>query len=165
MKILIAYASKTGSTREMAALLGESMPNQEVVLADLGEQRPNPAEFDYIVLGAPIRFNRVHRAMRTYLAEHEACIAAMPHTLFLCCAFSDQLEHYFSVAFPRAVRESAEQCVYFGGDLSLSRQHGLAKWLTRMLRNSILESEEDGACLPCLLPEHVRLLAERLRKK
>ena len=165
MRILIAYASKTGSAREMATLLAENLPNQEVTLCDLGTEQPDPSGFDHVVLGGSIRMNRAHKALRAYLARYGEVLCAIPHTLFLCCAFSDQLDHYFAVAFDRALLDSAEECVYFGGDLTLSRQRGFDKFLTRLLRNGILEGEEDGLCLPNLLPEHVRLLADRLRKK
>lgn len=165
MKLLIAYAGKTGSAAEMAALLAKHIPNHELTVCNLAESAPDPAAFDYVVLGASIRYNRVQKPLRAYIDAHREVLCAMPHTLFLCCAFPDQLEHYFAVAFPRELRESAESMEYFGGDLSLSRQRGIDKIITRMLRNSILEGEEDGLVLPTLLPEHVRLLADRLRKK
>ena len=165
MKLLIAYASKSGCAREMAAMLAEQLPRHEVTLCDLAVDQPDPAAFDYAVVGGSIRMNKAHKALRQYLDKYGDALGKVPHTLFLCCAFAEQLEHYFAVAFPRALRESAEELVYFGGDLSLSRQRGLDKLLTRMIRNSILESEEEDAVLPTLLPEHVRTLADRLRKK
>ncbi|MBE6629930.1 MAG: hypothetical protein E7624_03665 [Ruminococcaceae bacterium] len=165
MKLLIAYASKSGSAREMAEMLAGQLPNQDVTLCDLALAQPDPAAFDYVVLGGSIRMNKAHKALRTYVNTYAEALCAVPHTLFLCCAFAEQLEHYYAVAFPRSLRESAERLVYFGGDLSLSRQKGFDKWLTRMLRNSILESEEEDAVLPTLLPEHVRTLADALRKK
>lgn len=165
MKLLIAYASKSGCAREMATMLAQQLPRHEVLLCDLSKEQPDPAAFAYAVVGGSIRMNKAHKALRAYLSKYGEALAKVPHTLFLCCAFAEQLEHYFSVAFPRALRDSAEQLVYFGGDLSLSRQRGLDKLLTRMIRNSILESEEEDAVLPTLLPEHVRTLADRLRKK
>ena len=108
----------------------------------------------------------MHKAMRKYLAVHAAALSALPHTLFLCCAFPDQFDHYLGVAFPRTLIDSAEDAVYFGGDLSLSRRRGLEKIICRMLRNAIKEGEdEDDLVLPGPMPEHVRLLADRLRKK
>lgn len=163
MKILIAYAGKTGCSREMAELLAAGIPNQEVTLADLNAQTPDPSAFDHVVIGGSIRFNRAHKALRRYLKAHGGALAAVPHTLFLCCAFGDQFAHYMTVAFPAEVRKTAEDALYFGGDLSLSRQKGLDKFFTRLLRNGIKEGEEDGLVLPCLLPEHVRVLADRLR--
>jgi menaquinone-dependent protoporphyrinogen IX oxidase len=165
MRLLIAYASKSGCAAQMSALLASNLQNHTVTLCDLSQQTPDPAEFDYVVLGGSIRFNRAHKALRAYLAKYADAITAKPHTVFLCCAFGDQVEHYYRVAFPREVLESAEQRVYFGGDLSLSRQRGFDKLVTRLLRNSIRDGEEDGLFLPSLLPEHVRLLAEILRKK
>ena len=165
MKLLIAYASKSGCAREMATMLAEHLPRHEVTLCDLAKEQPDPAAFDYAVVGGSIRMNKAHKALRAYIAKCGEALVKVPHTLFLCCAFAEQLEHYFAVTFSRALRESAEQTVYFGGDLSLSRQKGLDKLLTRMIRNSILESEEEEAVLPTLLPEHVRMLADRLRKK
>jgi menaquinone-dependent protoporphyrinogen IX oxidase len=165
MKLLIAYASKSGCAREMATLLKEQLPRHEVTLCDLAKEQPDPAAFDYAVVGGSIRMNKAHKAMRAYMEKHGDALKSCPHTLFLCCAFAEHLDHYFGVAFPREILESAEERVYFGGDLSLSRQRGLDKLLTRMIRNSILESEEEDAVLPTLLPEHVRALADRLRKK
>ena len=165
MKLLIAYASKSGSAREMAEMLAKQLPNQDVTLCDLALVQPDPTDFDYVVLGGSIRMNKAHKALRAYVGSYAEALCAVPHTLFLCCAFADQIDHYYTVAFPRPLRESADRMLYFGGDLSLSRQRGFDKWLTRMLRNSILESEEEDAVLPTLLPEHVRTLADTLRKK
>ena len=47
MKLLIAYASKSGCAREMAALLAEQLPRHEVTLCDLACEQPDPAAFDY----------------------------------------------------------------------------------------------------------------------
>ena len=165
MKILIAYGTKSGCTAEMANLLASLLSNMEVHVTDLALEQPDPAEFDYVVLGTPIRMNRANKSVVRYIERHHDVLASTPHTLFLCCAFADQFDHYLRVAYPHTLITTAEECLYFGGDLALSRQRGFDKWLTRMLRNSILESEEDELVLPNLLPEHVRTLADRLRKK
>ena len=165
MKLLIAYASKSGCAREMATMLAEQLPRHEVTLCDLAAEQPDPAAFDYAVVGGSIRMNKAHKALRAYLSKHGKALEKVPHTLFICCAFAEQLDHYYGVAFPRELRESADELAYFGGDLTLSRQKGWDKWLARMIRNSILESEDEENVLPTLLPEHVRMLADRLRKK
>ena len=165
MKLLIAYAGKSGCAREMATMLAELLPRHKVTLCDLAKDQPDPVAFDYAVVGGSIRMNKAHKALRQYMESYAEALGKVPHTLFLCCAFAEYLDHYFAVAFPQELRESAEELVYFGGDLTLSRQRGWDKLLARMIRNSILESEEEEAVLPTLLPEHVRTLADRLRKK
>lgn len=163
MKILIAFAGKTGNTAEMCTLLASLMPCHEVSVADLCVNAPDPAAFDHVVLGGSVRMGKLHRALRLYIKTYGDVLAVKPHTLFLLCAFADQFENYAEMLYPSAILSSADEVVYFGGELNVSRQHGFAsKMLTRMMRNSILESEDDEAALPGLLPEHVRLLADRL---
>lgn len=148
----------------MCELLASLLPRQEVTIFDLVNDKTPPVlgDFDHIVLGGAIRMARLPRAARAYLKENAAVLAEKPHTLFLCCAFPEQFENYAEMVFPRNVLENADECVYFGGELDLSKQRGLDKILVRMMRNAIKESEDADAMLPGLLPEHVRLLADRL---
>ena len=165
MNILIAYASKSGTTREAAEMLAKLLINHTATLADLEKTTPVPGDFDYIVIGGPIRMGKAHKALRRYLAANSATICEMPHTLFLCCGFAEQFENYLESTFDAALLESAEDAVYFGGELDVSKQRGFDKLLARIMRNAIRESEEDEAMLPGFLPEHIRMLADRLRVK
>lgn len=165
MRILIAYASKSGTSKMGAELLTELLPNHTVTLADLDETSPVPGDFDYIVLGGAIRMSKAHKALRRYLKANEDALQTVPHTVFLCCAFADQFENYLKMVYPAAVLDSAESTVYFGGELDVAKQKGIDKLLARMMRSSIRDSEEDEMMLPGFLPEHVRLLADRLRVK
>lgn len=164
MKILIAYAGKTGGTRSMCELLASLMPRHEVTLFDMVNDKTHPVlgDFDYLVLGGAIRMAKLHRAARAYLKENAETVAKMPHTLFILCAFPEQYENYAEMVFPRDVLEKADECIYFGGELDLARQRGFDKLVVRMMRNAIRESEDEDAMLPGLMPEHVRLLADRL---
>ena len=165
MKVLIAYASKSGTCKQAAELLAERLPNHTVTLADLAETTPVVGDFDYVVLGGPIRMHKAHKALRRYLAEQSEALCSVPHTLFLCCAFADQLENYAEFTFDAALIESADDVMYFGGELDVSKQRGFDKFLARIMRNAIRNSEDDEMMLPGFLPEHVRLLADRLRGK
>ena len=165
MKILVAYASKSGTCKLAAEQLAEQLPNHTVAVVDLAETTPVVGDFDYIVLGGPIRMNKAHKALRRFLKEHGAAVAGIPHTLFLCCAFADQFENYLESTFDPNVLDSADDAVYFGGELDVSKQRGFDKLLARFMRNAIRDSEEDEAMLPGFLPEHVRILADRLRVK
>lgn len=165
MKLLIAYASKSGTTKQAAELLASMLPNHETTLADLATETPDPSGFDYVVLGSPVRFSRAHRAVRKYLKVYGKVLSFVPHTLFLCCAFAEQFEYYYERIFSAELRDSAEEGLYFGGYLDPARQRGLDKFFVRMVRNAIRESEDDEVVLPGFMPEHIRILADRLRKK
>lgn len=169
MNILIAYASKSGTTKEAAEMLAELLTNHAVTLADLEKTTPVPTDFDYIVLGGPIRMGKAHKALRRYLAKYDEALCEIPHTLFLCCSIPHQFEHYLESTFSDELRESAEEALYFGGELNPSKQRGFDKLIVRMIRSSIEESaeeeEDEDAVIPGLLPEHIRMLADRLRVK
>ena len=169
MNILIAYASKSGTSKKAAELLAGGLTCHTVTLADLEKTSPVPTDFDYIVLGGPIRMGKAHKALRRYLFRFDGELCAVPHTLFLCCSIPHQFEHYAEHTFSSALLESAEEVLYFGGELDPSKQRGLDKLIVRMIRNSIEESadeeDDEDAVLPGLLPEHIRMLCDRLRTK
>ena len=165
MKLLIAHGGKSGGCRSMAALLAELLPRHQVTLTDLIGEMPDPADFDHVVLGGAVRMGRLDRRVREYMKRYRGALTAVPHTLFLCCAFAEHFENYAEMLFPGAILESAEECVYFGGELNPTKQKGLDRLLVRMMRNAVLESEDNDAMLPGLLPEHVRQLADRLKGK
>ena len=165
MKLLIAYAGKSGTSKKAAELLASMLENHEITLADLDVTAPVAGDFDYVVLGGSIRAGKAHKALRRYLAEQSEALCSVPHTLFLCCAFADQLENYAEFTFDAALIESADDVMYFGGELDVSKQRGFDKFLARIMRNAIRNSEDDEMMLPGFLPEHVRLLADRLRGK
>ena len=148
----------------MCELLASLLPRQEVTLFDMINDKTHPVlgDFDYVVLGGAVRMARLPRPARAYIKQNAETLANIPHTLFLCCAFPEQFENYAEMIYPHNVLEKADECVYFGGELDLSKQRGFDKIVVRMMRNAIRESEDPDAMLPGLLPEHVRLLADRL---
>ena len=143
MRILIAYATKSGTCKLAAEQLAEQLPNHTVTLANLAETVPVVGDFDYIVLGGPIRMNKAHKALRRFLKEHGAAVAGIPHTLFLCCAFADQFENYAEMLYPARLLESAEEVLYFGGELdhlSLGSYRGVAQqYIFHYIRNGTPE--------------------------
>ena len=169
MNILVAYASKSGTTKEAAELLAQGLTCHAVTLADLSETTPVPGDFEYIVLGGPIRMGKAHKALRRYLSRFDAELCAVPHTLFLCCSIPHQFEHYAEHTYSRELLQSAEEVLYFGGELNPSKQKGFDKLIVRMIRSSIEQSadeeDDEDAVLPGLLPEHIRMLCDRLRAK
>ena len=68
MKILIAYASKTGVTSKAAKLLAERF--SDVTLRDLTVGSPNPDDYDAVILGGSIRRGVLHKDARKWLEEY-----------------------------------------------------------------------------------------------
>ena len=165
MKLLIAYAGKTGGSADMCALLASLLKNHAVTVCDLAKTDPVIGDYDYVVFGGAVHFAKLYRPARRFLKQHEKELAALPHTLFLTCAFAEQFQNYADMIFPADLIETAEQVVYFGGELDPKKARGLDRLLIRAVRSHIRDSEDGDATLPGLLPEHVRMLADTLRAK
>jgi menaquinone-dependent protoporphyrinogen oxidase len=83
MKVLIAYATKKGSTREVAEKIGEVLQSKgiEVRVADI-KDKPEVEGFDAAVVGAPIMMGSIlHRAPR-FVKKHLKILNDIPFACF-----------------------------------------------------------------------------------
>ncbi len=82
--VLVAYATKHGSTREVAesisATLGEL--GADVELRPARDVRGSIADRDLIVLGAPIYSGRWHRDAHRFLKRHRKDLLTVPVAVF-----------------------------------------------------------------------------------
>jgi menaquinone-dependent protoporphyrinogen oxidase len=81
--ILVAYASKAGSTRDVADSVGAVLHARGVAV----EVRPAESVaslegFDGVVLGGALYAGRLHRDARRFLTRHRARLAGMPVAVF-----------------------------------------------------------------------------------
>ena len=73
-------------------------------------------------------------------------------------------------AFPRELRRTAVDCVYFGGELKPDKQKGFfKKRLVKMMRNDIINNGDSDdeimiRILPEINPSEITKLAEKLKK-
>ncbi len=169
MKILIAYASKTGTVRECVDRLTRALKGLDVTVADLDKDAPSVMDYDLIVAGASVRFGCLLPAARRFFQTNKELLSTKPLYLFLCCGIAHEYEYYREVVFPRELRDTAKESIYFGGRLSLDGLSFFEKLLVRHLRTSIAESEiDDGEytpSLPGILPENVDRMATLIRNQ
>ena len=169
MRILIGYASKTGTAKACAERLGEELKHQDVTLADLDTRNPNPCEYDVVILGSSVRFGRARQSLRAYLQEHGAELCEKPHALFLCCGFGHEFERYVQKIFDKSLLDSAYAALNFGGLLKLEKAGFWEKMILRWVRSDIRESEiNDGEytpTLPSILPENISMMASHTKRE
>lgn len=86
VRILVSFATGHGSTAgvadAIAAALRDAGAQAEAVRV---EDAPDPAGFDAVIVGGPIRYDRWMPAARGYVACHEAALAARPTAYFFTC--------------------------------------------------------------------------------
>lgn len=154
MKILIAYATKTGTTKECAELLASKLKGHDITFARADGSVPSFSEFDTVVIGTPIRFGRAHKAVRRLLRERRDELAAAKCAYFVTCAYSDRVHEYFSDMLTKEQRGAACLMANFGGELRVDRQKNfIMKQVVRTMRNDIEENgDNDDESMARILP-------------
>jgi len=82
-KVLLAYASKYGSTQEVAEAIAKAMREKglEVDLQQASQVR-SLKEYSAVVLGAPLYLYRWHKHAIRFLKRHEKALKSVPAAVF-----------------------------------------------------------------------------------
>ncbi len=131
-KVLIAYATKTGTTADAAALLAKRL-TKPFSLYDLSK-KPRAAEldlraYDIIVLGTGMYCGRPRRELAAFCRENEALLRGKKLFLFTCGIGSEQEEiGYLRKELPAGVMEHIVLYRHVGGEIRLDRLGALARF-------------------------------------
>ncbi len=93
-KILVAYASKAGATKEASEIIAEvlkSKYNITVDLIDLKKTTPKPDEYDKIVVGAGVRAGKVYSDALKFLKKN---FESKKVAFFVCCGGAGDPQKY-----------------------------------------------------------------------
>ena len=168
MKVLIAYASKTGTAASCAERLESELRGVDVTLADLEKEAPELDAYDVVVLGSSVRFGKTRASFQAYLKSNREALLQKEHGFFLCCGFGHEFERYEKKAIDEGLRETAFASMTFGGLFKLPNASFWERFLLRQVRAEIRESEiEDGEytpTLPSILPENISMMASKIRR-
>lgn len=171
MKILIAYASITGTTTECVRLLYHFLQRRKPTVVDLTVEKPDPSEYDAVIVGGPIRHAKLHPVVAEYIKEYAEMLKTKKTGLFIVCGFADEAEEQLVRNFPKDLRDAAYDVVSFGGTLDVSKQ---TRWKDRLyvrfMRNTITDTGdgdavEDGEftrVLPTINPDTISRFASKL---
>jgi menaquinone-dependent protoporphyrinogen oxidase len=82
-RVLVAYASRMGSTKEIAEAIGAELLARDLEVDVLPcTSDPQPGDYDAVVLGSAIYVRRWDKPGRSYLKQHAAALADRPTWLF-----------------------------------------------------------------------------------
>ena len=88
MNVLMAYATKNGSTRQVAEAIAVALGEAGAQVTALPSRgvRDSVSGYDLIVLGAPLYSGRWHRDAHRFLKRHRRELAAVPvaHADYRC---------------------------------------------------------------------------------
>jgi len=84
MKVLVAYATRYGSTGEVAEKIGEVMKvkGAEVDVRDI-KDKPDPAGYDAAVVGGAVYIMMLNGKTKGFVAKHKKTLKDMPVAYFV----------------------------------------------------------------------------------
>jgi len=159
MKTLIAYASKTGTTESCARRLSELIEGADVV--DLQKNKPNPYDYELVVVGGSIRAGMLHGTAKKYIKNNAEALKGKKLAFFVCSADTERAEEYFRANISAELLDAAVCADSFGGEMDLDKQKGLFKLFVKKI---VAASEKKGAKPPQLLPDRIESFAEKLKE-
>lgn len=156
-RILVAYATRAGSTAEIAAAIGESLAARGYAVdVKPVKEKPNPASYTAIVVGSAIRMGSWLPEAVDYIKSNQATLAAMPVSLFTVHVLNtgaDDASRAARAAYLKAIRPllpDAEE-VYFEGLMDFGRLSFLDRIIAKMVK-SVDADHRDWAAIRAWTP-------------
>jgi menaquinone-dependent protoporphyrinogen oxidase len=145
-RILITYATRAGSTTEIAAAIGQSL-GQRGLAVDVKpvKDAPDLNGYQAVIMGSPVRMGRWLSEAVTFIEANQAALTQVPVALFtvhMRNVEDDEVSRAARLAYLDAVRpllEDAEE-VYFEGAMDFSR----LSFVDRLIAKAVGAVEADN---------------------
>ncbi len=139
-RILVAYATRAGSTAEIAAAIAETLAARGYAVdVKPVKEKPNLAGYTAVVLGSAIRMGNWLPEMVKFIEANQAALAALPTALFTVHMLNtgdDEASRAARAAYLKAIRPllpDAEE-VYFAGKMDFARLSFLDRAIAKMVK-------------------------------
>ena len=145
--ILIAYASKSGTAKEVAEQLASlistasSVDPAQVKLADLTREVPEIGDFDAIIVGSGVRIGSLHKAAREFLEKNSSELSSKKLGIYITHCFADTVEQILGSSVPRKLLASAVWAGSVGGRMDLDNLRGLDKVIAKAATKAVKQGE------------------------
>ncbi|MBP7961036.1 MAG: flavodoxin domain-containing protein [Caldilineaceae bacterium] len=156
-RILIAYATKAGSTAEVAVALGESLSAQGYTVdVKPVKESPTLAGYTAVILGSAIRMGRWLPEAVKFVEANQTVLNGMPVALFTVHMLNTgddetSLTARYAYLNPvRALLPGAEE-VYFTGRMDFSRLSFVDRLIAKMVK-SVESDQRDWEAIRAWTP-------------
>lgn len=84
--VLVAYATKSGSTREVAEAIADELTRQGATVETRAcNDDTDTADYDAVIVGAPILYGKPHEDATRFLHKNADLMSGRPFAAFLTC--------------------------------------------------------------------------------
>lgn len=128
MKTIIIYATKSGATRDCAAILAEKI--QECEIYDITKESPNINQADVIILGSGVRMGHMYRPVRKFMKQNLEILLTKRVAIYLCNAYPNNTTKVIHTDIPQKLFDHSSYIESFGGILPFTTPNN-KEWMKR----------------------------------
>lgn len=159
MKRIIIYATKYGSTEEVARRLKAQLGEETQLCNILTDRVPALAAYGTVILGGSIYIGRVQKQIAQYASGHAEELAAKNVGLFLCAGEQkpDVQLALLQTAFSKALMEHAAAKAVLGYAFLFEKMKFFDKLIIKKMKG-------DSISLTAYSDEHIASFANALKR-
>ncbi|MDZ7834383.1 MAG: flavodoxin domain-containing protein [Alkalibacterium sp.] len=132
--MLIVYATKYGSTKKYAHLLGDKLDAHVDYLNLIDGIDADLSPFDTVIIGGPIYLGRVLKEITIFCDEHLEVLKNKRLGLFICgMQKEDVIEDELRSSFPPELIRHAKVTAHFGGEFRFEDMSFFDKTITKKI--------------------------------
>ncbi|MCG2789169.1 MAG: flavodoxin domain-containing protein [Actinomycetia bacterium] len=157
MEVLIAYATRFGTTEKCADILAEILrkKNLEVELADLKKnKRVKPENYDLVVVGGSFLIARMNAFVKKFV-KRNLNILLNTRTAIFMCGTDEDWENEIKKGFPEELLDKAVTKGYFGYEMNWDK-------MNPMFRNMMQKASETTEPVSKINTENIKKFAEEI---
>ena len=157
MKVLIAYATRFGTTEKCAGILAEMLmeKNLEVELVDLKkDKRVKPENYDLVVVGGSFLVFRMNAFVKKFV-KRNLNILLNTRTAIFMCGTDEDWENEIKKGFPGELLDKAVAKGYFGYEMNWEK-------MNPMFRKMVQNVSKTTEPISKINTENIRKFAEEI---
>jgi menaquinone-dependent protoporphyrinogen oxidase len=158
MKILIAYATKTGTTEKCAKILAERLGGAD--LFNLSNGKPDLSNYDIVIIGGSIRAGMLHKAAKKFVQQSSAQLLEKKVAFFVSSADVGRANEFLKANIPAELLEKSICGDSFGGEMTPESFKGLFGFVIKKMVES---NQKKGVQLPVIVPENIERFAAKVK--
>lgn len=126
MKVLIAYATRFGTTEKCADILAETLKekNLEVEIVNIKKDKGIKLEdYDFIAVGGSFFIFRMNALVNKFIKKNLNILLNKKTGIFMCGSEEDNWEEEIKKGFPEELLDRAVAKGYFGYEFNLDKMN------------------------------------------
>ncbi|MCL1847394.1 MAG: hypothetical protein FWF91_05455 [Coriobacteriia bacterium] len=155
-KVLIAYASKSGTAKEAAERLAGLLPVADLV--DLSTEAPALEDYSAAIIGGGVRVGSVHKDTKRFIDAQSAKLEGLRCAYFITNCFIDEIDTIVGKMLPANLKEKAVFAGSLGGRLDIDNLKGMDKAVAKLVSKAVGDGKPIASDLD---EEALKLLASK----